>query len=71
MKCLDSQLKYIEKGGRILHIRYKAHIQAIKDNHSNSEYLNYILNREYKYVTMTDNTGIIRAHKMTTNSGKI
>jgi hypothetical protein len=44
MKCLDCPLKYIRQTGRTLNIRYKEHIQAIRNNNSNLGYSNHILN---------------------------
>jgi hypothetical protein len=46
MKCQDCPLKYIGQSGRTFHTRYKEHIQAIKNNNSNSGYSNHILNTE-------------------------
>jgi hypothetical protein len=44
MKHLDCPLKYIGQTGRIFNIRYKEHIQAIRNNSSNPDYWNHILN---------------------------
>jgi hypothetical protein len=38
MKCLDYPLKKKEQTGRAFHTRYKEHIQAIRNNNSNSGY---------------------------------
>jgi hypothetical protein len=44
MKCLGCPLKYIGQTGRTFNIRYKEHIQAIRNNNGNSGYSNHILN---------------------------
>jgi hypothetical protein len=43
MKYLDCPLKYLVQTGRAFHTRYKQHIQAIKNNNSNSGFLSHIL----------------------------
>jgi hypothetical protein len=43
--------------------RYKEHIQAIRNNNSNSGYSNVILNTGHKYGTITDTMDIIRTHR--------
>jgi hypothetical protein len=63
MKCLDCPLKYIGETGRMLNIRYKQHIHAIRSNKSNSGYSNHMLNKGHAYGTITDTMGIIRTGK--------
>jgi hypothetical protein len=36
MKSIDCPLKYIGQTGRAFHTRYKDHIEAIRNNNSNS-----------------------------------
>jgi hypothetical protein len=59
-KCLDCPLRYIGQTGRTFKIRYKEHIQAIRNNNSNSGYLNNILNTAHTYGTTTDTIDVIR-----------
>jgi hypothetical protein len=63
MKCLYYTLKYTGQTGRTFDTRYKKHIQAIRNNHSNSRYSNHILNILHKYDTITDRLDFIRAGK--------
>jgi hypothetical protein len=60
MKSLDCPLRYTGKTGRTFKIRYKEHIQAIRNNNSNSRYSNHILNTCHTYGTITDTIDIIR-----------
>jgi hypothetical protein len=60
MKCLDCPLRYIAKTGRTFKTIYKKHIQAIRNNNSNSGYSNHILNTGYTHGTITDTTDVIR-----------
>jgi hypothetical protein len=46
--------------GGTLNIRYREHIQAIRNNNSNSGYLNRIINSGYSYGTERDTTDIIK-----------
>jgi hypothetical protein len=46
--------------GRKFNIRYKEHIQSIKNNNSNSGYSNHILNTGHAYGTIADTMDIIR-----------
>jgi hypothetical protein len=55
---LDCPLKYIGQTGR-----YKEHMQAIRNNNSNSGYSNHILNAGHNYGTITNTTDIIRTHR--------
>jgi hypothetical protein len=74
MKFLDCLLKYIGQTGRIFHTRYKEHIQAIRNNNSNSGYSKHILNTRYKYGTIPDKMDIIkirRKRKTLKHVGKI
>jgi hypothetical protein len=54
MKCMDCPLKYIGQTGRTFKARYKEHIQAIRNNNSNSGYSKHILNTEHTYRNITD-----------------
>jgi hypothetical protein len=54
MKCLDCPLKYIGQTGTSFNIRYKEHIQAIRNNNNNSGYSNHILNTGHTYWTIND-----------------
>jgi hypothetical protein len=58
MKCLDCPLKYIGRTGRTFNIRYKEHIQAIRNN-NNSGYPNHILNTGHTYGTINDTMDVI------------
>jgi hypothetical protein len=51
----------------------KDHLQAIRNNNSNSGYSNHILNTGHKYGTMADTMNIIRTHRKgkCLNTGKI
>jgi hypothetical protein len=60
MKCLDCPLKYIGQTGRTFKIRYKEHVQAIRNNNVNSGYSDHILNIGHTYGTVTDTTDIIK-----------
>jgi hypothetical protein len=42
---------------------YKEHVQAIRNNNSNSGYSSHILNTGYKYGTITDAMAIIITYK--------
>jgi hypothetical protein len=61
MKYLNCPLKYIGQTGRTLSIRCKEHIQAIRNNISNSGYSNHILNSGHTHGTITDTMDIIKA----------
>jgi Zn-dependent peptidase ImmA (M78 family) len=65
MKCLACPLKYIGQTGRTVSIRYKEHIQAIRNNNSNLGYSNYILNTGHTYGTITDTVGVVRTGRKT------
>jgi hypothetical protein len=54
MKCLDCPLKYIGQTGRTFNIRYREHIQVIRNNNNNSGYSNHILNTGHTYGTIND-----------------
>jgi hypothetical protein len=59
MKCLDCPLKYIGQTGRTLHTGYEVHIQAIRNNNSNSGFSNYRSNTEHMgpiQIQWTENT---------------
>jgi hypothetical protein len=53
MKCLDCPMRYIGQTGRTFKVRYKEHIQAIRNNNGNSGYSNHILNTGHTYATIT------------------
>jgi hypothetical protein len=59
-KCLYCPLKYSGQTGRTFNIRYKEHIQAIRNNNSNSVYSNHILNTGHTYGTIADTMDILR-----------
>jgi hypothetical protein len=63
MKCLDCPLKYIGQTGRTFNIRYKEHVQDIRNNNNNSVYSNHILNTGHTYGTINDTMDIIRKGK--------
>jgi hypothetical protein len=50
-------MRYIGHTGRTFKVRYKEHIQAIRNNNGNSGYSNHILNTGHAYGTITDNYG--------------
>jgi hypothetical protein len=60
MKCLDCPLRYIGQIGRTFKVRYKEHIQAIRNNNGNSRYSNHILNMGHTYGTINDTMDVIR-----------
>lgn len=60
MKCPNFPLKYIGQTGRTSDIRYKEHIQEMRNNNSNSDYSNHVLKPEYSYGNMTDTMDIIK-----------
>jgi hypothetical protein len=60
MKYLDCPLKYTRHTGRTFHTQYKKHIQASRNNTSNSGYSSHILNTGHTYGTVTDTVDIIR-----------
>jgi hypothetical protein len=63
MKCLDCSLKYIGQTGRTFNIICKEHIQAIRNNKSNSGYSNHKLNTGHTYGTITDTVDILNTGK--------
>jgi hypothetical protein len=68
MKCLDCPLKYIGQTGKTFHTRYKEHIRTIKNNNSNSQYSNHILNTGHKYGTITDTMETRRTNRKHLNT---
>jgi hypothetical protein len=66
MKCLECPIKYIKQTERTFNIRYKEHIQAIRNNNSNSGYSNHILNTGHTYGTITDTVDIVNTGKKNT-----
>jgi hypothetical protein len=46
-----------------INIRYKVHIQAIRNSNSNSVYSNHILNTGHTYGSITDTMDIIQTEK--------
>jgi hypothetical protein len=63
MKCMDCPLKYVGQTGRTFYTRYKEHIQAIRNNNSNSGYSNHTLNTGHTYVSITDTMDIIKTER--------
>jgi hypothetical protein len=63
MKYLDCPLKYIGQTNRSSYTRYKEHIQAIRNNNSNSGCSSHIVNMGHTYRTITDIMDIIRTQK--------
>jgi hypothetical protein len=61
MKCMDCPLKYMGQTGCTFKSRYKEHIQAIRNNNSNSGYSKHILKTEHTYGSITD---MMKALKM-------
>jgi hypothetical protein len=51
-------LKHIGQTERTFNIRYKEHIQTIRNNSSNSRYSNNTLNTGHTYGTITDTMDI-------------
>jgi hypothetical protein len=51
---MDCPLKYIGQTGRTFKTRYKEHIQAIRNNNSNSGYSKHILSTGHTYGSITD-----------------
>jgi hypothetical protein len=60
IKCLDCPLKYIGQTGRTFKTRYKEHIQAIRNNNSNSGYSSHILNTGHAYGALTNTMDVIK-----------
>jgi hypothetical protein len=60
MKCLDCPLRYISQTGRTFKVRYKKHIQAIRNNNGNSGYSDHIPSTGDTYGTITDVMDVIR-----------
>jgi hypothetical protein len=60
MKSIDGPLKYIGQTGRTFHARYKEHIQAIRNNNSNSAYSSHIMNKGHTYGSITDTVDTTR-----------
>jgi hypothetical protein len=52
LKYFDYPQKYVGQTGRLFHTRYKGYIQAVRNNNSNSGYLNHILNTGQKYCSV-------------------
>jgi hypothetical protein len=63
IKMLRLPAEIRRKNGRIFRTRYKEHVQAIRNSHTNYGYSNHILNIGHKYGTMTDIMDIIRTHR--------
>jgi hypothetical protein len=53
-------MRYIGQTGRTFKVRYKEHIQAIRNNNGNSGYSNHILNTGHAYGTITVTMDVIR-----------
>jgi hypothetical protein len=63
MRCMDCPLKYIGQMGRIFKARYKEHIQAIRNNNSNSGYSKHILNTGHTYGSVTNTTKVLKTQR--------
>jgi hypothetical protein len=63
MKCMDCPLKYIEQTGRTFKTRYKEHIQAIRNNNSNSGYSKHILNTGHTCGSITDTMKTLKTQR--------
>jgi hypothetical protein len=63
MKYMDCPLNYVGKTGRTFYTIYKEHIQAIRNNSSNSGYSNHILNTGHTLRSITDTMDIIKTKK--------
>jgi hypothetical protein len=63
MRCMDCQLKYIGQTGRTFKTRYKEHIQAIRNNNSNSGYSNHMLNTGHAYGSMANTMKVLKTKK--------
>jgi hypothetical protein len=63
MKCLDCPLKCIGQTARTFTIRYKEHMQSIRNNNNNSGYSNHILNTGHTYGTINKTMDIIKKGK--------
>jgi hypothetical protein len=66
--CYVTYIYYI-----VFQLRYKGHIQAIRNNKGNSGYSNHILNTGHAYGSITDTKKGIRTEKKRTSeyAGKI
>jgi hypothetical protein len=66
--------QYIGQTGRTFSKRYKEHIQATRNNNSNSGYSNHIVNTGHTYGTIADTMDVIRTGRKgrhLKHSGKI
>jgi hypothetical protein len=63
MECLDCPMKYIFKTGRVFSIRYKEHIQAIRNKNSNTGYASHMLNTGHAYGSISDAMDVISMGK--------
>jgi hypothetical protein len=62
---MDCPLKYIGQTGRTFKTRYKDHIQAIRNNNSNSGYSKHILNTGHTYGRVIDTMNVGKAPEHT------
>jgi hypothetical protein len=60
---MDCPLKYIGQMGRTFKTRYKEHIQAIRNNNSNSGYSKHILNTGHTYGSITDTKKALKTQR--------
>jgi hypothetical protein len=63
MQCTSCPLKYIGQMGRSFNIRYREHLQDIKNINGNSVYSNHILNTDHSKGSITDIMKAIKAPK--------
>jgi hypothetical protein len=61
MKCMDCPLK--RQTGQTFYTRYKEHTQAIRNNNSNTGYLNDILSMGHAYSSITERMKIMKIEK--------
>jgi hypothetical protein len=60
---MDCPLKYIGQTGRTFKTRYKEHIQAIRNNNSNSGYSRHILNTGHTYGSVIDTIKVLKTQR--------
>jgi hypothetical protein len=63
IRCMDCPLKYIGQTGQTFKTRYKEHIQAIRNNNSNSGYSKHILNTGHTYGSITDTMKALKTQR--------
>jgi hypothetical protein len=60
---MDCPLKYIGQTGRIFRTKYEEHIEAIRNNNSNSGYSDHILNTGHAYRSISDTMKVVKIEK--------